>query len=217
MPTDTLHRLAYLATADHDQANDFVRRALATNPGAERSELVTELMRLLQNELHRTAQESFDELDQILREDLTTSDQLTTRTRHDLLWELKRTCLVRTLGCISPSPRLAFILCDVYGATLDEAGAIFQVRPAAVRVRLTRARAVLRDYLEQRCVHFDPDNFCTCTGRLGIALRKDFISSDPVHPTPDNSHRGRRARSPSDLYAHLPIIQPPDFHLGLST
>ncbi len=217
MPTDTLHRLAYLATADHDQANDFVRRVLASIPDGRRLELVTALMRLLQSELHRNAQESFDELDHILREDLTTSDQLTTRSRHDLLWELKRTCLARTLGCVSPGPRLTFIFCDVYGANLDEAAVAFKLRRAAVRVRLTRARAILSDYLEHRCVHFDAANPCTCTGRLGIALRKEFISTDPVHPTPDNSHRGRRVSNPSDLYSHLPIIQPPSFHLGLST
>lgn len=208
MPADTLHRLAYLATADHAQADAHVQRVLSSQPAAKSAELVASLMRQLQSELHRRRKKSFSELDNILRSDFTTSDRLTTGPRHELLWELKRTCLARTLGCVNPSPRLAFIYCDVYGATIEDAAQVFEIRADAIRLRLTRARQVLSGYLESRCVHFDPDNVCTCTGRLGIALRKGFISARPAHPAPAGSHRGQVARTPAELYARLPIVQP---------
>ncbi len=206
-PRDELHRLAYLATASHTDANKRVERIY--KDGLSLDELVCSLFRQLAEELHRVAYNKFSDLDNILRSDLTTADRLTKKVRQDLLWELKRTCLVQTLGCLPAQPRITFILCDVYGASIERAAAIFGVNEAAVHVRLTRARGALRDFLEHQCVHLDGKNPCTCTGRLGVALRKGFIGDKPTNPTPEFSHRARfRVRRSSELYASLPILRP---------
>src|SRR5262249_37299470 len=44
------------------------------------------------------------------------------------------------------------------------------------KVRLSRARKKIGDYLAPRCEHIDPRNPCHCPSRIGIALAKGFIA-----------------------------------------
>lgn len=43
--------------------------------------------------------------------------------------------------------RTAYLLCDVHKLTIDEAAAILSISPAAVRIRLDRARRVINTFL----------------------------------------------------------------------
>lgn len=206
---NTLFRLAFLATGGKvDDARSFVDRTLAAGDDSP-TELIARLFRLMAGELHRSAQVSFLGLDNILRSDLTTTDGVEHQeARDELLWDLKRTCLARTLACISPPSRLAYILHDIHGLSQLDAAAVLECNPKALGVRLTRARHRLSGYLDARCSHIVEDNVCTCKGRLGIALRKQFISPSPVLPAPDGAVFRQRVRDVTDLYRRLPVIQP---------
>src|SRR5690606_12868975 len=96
-----------------------------------------------------------------------------------LLWELKRTCLASVLGCLPPGVRVSFIVTDMLGYSPAEAADLLDIRESAFRVRLTRARRRLDDYLAPRCGHIDRHNACYCEGRLTLALGTDFVHLPP--------------------------------------
>ena len=61
-----------------------------------------------------------------------------------MLWQLKRKCLVATLGCLPPGVRISFVLTDLLGYGPSEAAALLEIKESAYRVRLTRARKRIR-------------------------------------------------------------------------
>jgi RNA polymerase sigma-70 factor (ECF subfamily) len=156
---------------------------------------------------------SFDKLDEILRTDITRPIDLTTigmsddpKKVHLLCWELKRTCLTAVLSCLPPGVRLSFLLTDMLGLGPDEAAELIGIKPSAYRVRLTRARKRVEDYLAPRCVHVDRANPCTCNGRLMIALDANFVS--PPNNEDEIPHTAHDADGPhrdvGNLFRQLP-------------
>ena len=67
---------------------------------------------------------------------------------------------------------------DVVGDVEDRRGSGQGARDQGVafKVRLSRARKKIGDYLAPRCEHIDPRNPCHCPSRVGIALSKGFIA-----------------------------------------
>lgn len=156
---------------------------------------------------------SFDSLDEILRTDITRPIDLTTigagddpRQVHLLCWELRRTCLTAVLNCLPPGVRLSFLLTDLWGLGPDEAAALISIKPSAYRVRLTRARKRVEDYLAPRCVHVDRANPCTCSGRLMIALDAGFVTKpeDPEEIPHEPHDADGPHRDVGNLYRRLP-------------
>ena len=58
----------------------------------------------------------------------------------------------------------------------DDAAKALGIKVSAFKVRLSRARKKIGDYLAPRCEHVDPRNPCHCPSRIGIALAKGFIA-----------------------------------------
>ncbi len=144
------------------------------------------LARHIEEFLGRKAEKSFQILDDILRDDITHPIDVDTPgidgdydRVHPLLWELKRTCLTSVLGCLPPGVRISFILTDLLGYGPAASAALLGINESAYRVRLTRARKRLDNYLAPLCQHVDRQNPCNCEGRLGVALGKEFISFPP--------------------------------------
>ncbi len=173
------------------------------------------LARSMEENLGRHSDQSFESLDAVLRSDITRPIDLNSPSlRHDpgqihvMQWELKRTCLVSVLSCLPPGVRLSFVLTDLEGLSPAEASELLGIKESAYRVRLTRARKRVEDYLAPRCVHVDRQNPCTCSGRLMIALDADFVRPPPTHEAiPHESHaHGRPQRDIGSLYRSLPVV-----------
>jgi len=165
--------------------------------------------------LGRKAEKSFQILDNILRDDITHPIDINTRgidgdfgRVHPLLWELKRTCLTSVLGCLSPGVRISFILTDLLGYSPTASAALLGINESAFRVRLTRARKRLDNYLAPLCQFVDRANACNCEGRLGVALSKEFIDfpphTDDIPHAPHDS--GPELHDMGALYRALPTI-----------
>jgi RNA polymerase sigma-70 factor (ECF subfamily) len=174
------------------------------------------MARKMEETLGRKSDFSFDGLDQILRSDITRPIDLSGGALdgepgkvHMMLWELKRTCLTATLCCLPPGVRVSFVLTDLLGFGPAEASELLGIKESAYRVRLTRARKRVEDYLTPRCYHVDPQNPCTCTGRLVIAIDAQFVKP-PAH-TIDIPHDPHDADGPrrdmGSLYRSLPNAQ----------
>lgn len=184
---------------------------------ADPSDALLGLMaRTMEENLGRKSEYSFEGLDNLLRSDITRPIDLSggalqgsPQKVHVMLWELKRSCLTATLCCLPPGVRVSFVLTDLMGYAPAEAAKLLGIKESAYRVRLTRARKRIEDYLTPRCAHVDPQNPCTCTGRLIIALDGDFIKT-PAHTLdiPHEPHDGSGPRRDmGSLYRNLPNAQ----------
>ena len=82
------------------------------------------------------------------------------------------------------------------------------INESAYRVRLTRARKRLENYLTPRCQHIDAQNPCNCEGRLSVALDKGFIGFPPnLDDIPHTPHVTEvEHREMGSLYRSLPRI-----------
>ena len=186
------------------------------NDGDPGRTLLGMVARTMEESLGRRSEHTFESLDNILRSDITRPidlnavgmDSNPTKV-HLMLWELKRTCLTSVLGCLPPGVRLSFVLTDLVGLSPSEAAEMLGIKESAYRVRLTRARKRIEDYLAPRCYHVDRENPCTCTGRLMIAFDAGFVK--PPTSTRDIPHEphdsGGPQRDVGSLYRGLPEVK----------
>ena len=185
------------------------------NDGDPSRTLLGMMARTMEESLGRRSEHSFESLDNILRSDITRPIDLSSvgmtdepTKVHLMLWELKRTCLTSVLGCLPPGVRLSFVLTDLVGLSPKEAAEMLGIKESAYRVRLTRARKRIEDYLAPRCFHVDRENPCTCTGRLMIAFDAGFVkaptSADDIPHEPHNT--GGPQRDVGSLYRGLPHV-----------
>jgi DNA-directed RNA polymerase specialized sigma24 family protein len=156
---------------------------------------------------------TFDYLDDTIRGDptqVTRTGILNDPERNLLLWELKQGCMTAVLNCLSLGERSAFVLTVMLGVKPADAAATLGVTPAALKVRLSRAKKKIVDYLAPRCEHVHPTNPCHCPSRLGVALRKGFIRTTPgaavtLRPMgSDNLKPAAPLRDVVSIYQHLP-------------
>lgn len=134
----------------------------------------------LEERLPRQPEVNFDILDDTLRNEATRTDvvrSLTNPQRELLLWELKQGCMTSVLNCLPTGERAAFVACHVIKLSDEQAAYSLGISESAYKVRLSRARKKVGDYLAPRCEHVDPMNPCRCPARLGTALHKGFIRS----------------------------------------
>ena len=197
----------------------FARVSDAVPPpdGEEGLWLVKIAAGVVAQKLPPTPEVSFALLDETLRSEATRTGEVASLTdlcqRDVLLWEMKQGCMTAVVNCLSPGERVAFVLASVIGLTDEETARVLEIKASALKVRLSRARKKVGDYLAPRCEHVDPRNPCHCPSRIGVALRLGFIAP-PAHaevtlrwvPKFDSARRTRDAVS---IYRTLPEPEPP--------
>lgn len=133
---------------------------------------------LLEQRLPRQPEVNFDILDETLRSEATRTDvvrSLSDPQRDFMLWELKQGCMTAVINCLPPGERAAFVVCYVLKLSDDAASRSLGITESAYKVRLSRARKKVGDYLAPRCEHVNPLNPCRCPARVGTALHRGFI------------------------------------------
>jgi hypothetical protein len=223
-----LYAFGYHMSGSRTEAREHIRQLLrdakeqgeaailgAANPA---DALLGLMARKMEESLGRKSDYTFDGLDETLRSDITRPIDLSAGGGvldgdpgkvHMMLWELKRTCLTSTLCCLPPGVRVSFVLTDLLGYSPNDAAELLGIKESAYRVRLTRARKRVEDYLTPRCFHVDRQNPCTCTGRLIIAIDAKFVAPPP-HPAdiPHEPHDGEGPRRDmGSLYRSLPDVK----------
>jgi RNA polymerase sigma-70 factor (ECF subfamily) len=148
------------------------------DPAAREAWLVALANRLLEERLPRQPEVNFDILDETLRSEATRTDvvrSLSDPQRDLMLWELKQGCMTAVIHCLPPGERAAFVVCHVLKLPDDVAARSLDITESAYKVRLSRARKKVGDYLAPRCEHVNPMNPCRCPARIGTALHRGFI------------------------------------------
>ena len=229
-----LFNFAFRMTLDRDRAARYVFDifALAASrpeqiPAPDASVevwLIGVANKMLEDRLPRQPELNFDILDEQLRSEATRTDVVRSMTdpqRDYLLWELKQGCMTAIVNCLPPGERAAFVVCHVLKLSDDDAAQCLGITESAYKVRLSRARKKVGDYLAPRCEHVNPHNPCRCPARVGTALHNGFIKPmgtvislrKPERPYgrygagPD--HEDVPVRDLAAIYGGLPEPDPP--------
>jgi RNA polymerase sigma-70 factor (ECF subfamily) len=173
-----------LSTEDAQTAcyETFERAAIGNAPSSKDERelwLLKIAAYVIEKKLPPTPEVDFDLLDETLRSEATRTHEVSSLSqpeREYLLWELKQGCMTSVINCLSPGERVAFVMSSVMGKTDEQAAKALGIKVSAFKVRLSRARKKIGDYLAPRCEHIDPRNPCHCPSRIGIALQKGFIA-----------------------------------------
>ncbi len=173
-----------LSSSDAETATfeTFERAAQAQAPGdaVERELWLLKIASyVIEKKLPPSPEVDFDLLDETLRSEATRTHEVSSLSqpeREFLLWELKQGCMTAVINCLSPGERVAFVMSSVIGKSDDDAAKALGIKVSAFKVRLSRARKKIGDYLAPRCEHVDPRNPCHCPSRIGVALAKGFIA-----------------------------------------
>ncbi len=183
-----LYNFVFRLTLDRERAERYLGDIFAVAVGkiadapATESDTLVWLLgianELLEDRLPRQPEVNFDILDETLRSEATRTDvvrSLSDPQRDFLLWELKQGCMTSVINCLPPGERAAFVVCHVLKLPDDQAARSLAITESAYKVRLSRARKKVGDYLAPRCEHVNPNNPCRCPARVGTALHKGFI------------------------------------------
>ncbi len=173
-----------LSGADAETATfETFERAAQGQPPGDAKERELWLLKIasyvIEKKLPPTPEVDFDLLDETRRAEATRTHEVSSLSapeREFLLWELKQGCMTAVINCLSPGERVAFVMSSVMGKTDDDAAKALGIKVSAFKVRLSRARKKIGDYLAPRCEHIDPRNPCHCPSRIGVALQKGFIA-----------------------------------------
>ena len=181
-----LYNFVFRLTLDRDRAERYLMDIFevaagqldrAPETGAE-TWLLGLANKLLEDRLPRQPEVDFDMLDETLRGEATRTDvvrSLSDPQRDFLLWELKQGCMTAVINCLPPGERAAFVVCHVLKLPDEAAAKALAISESAYKVRLSRARKKVGDYLAPRCEHVNPMNPCRCPARVGTALHRGFI------------------------------------------
>ncbi len=185
-----LYNFVFRLTLDHDRAKRYLAdifaaaaAQIASKPAAAGDAEVWLLglaNQMLEERLPRQPEVNFDILDDTLRNEATRTDvvrSLSDPQRDFLLWELKQGCMTSVINCLPPGERAAFVVCHILKLSDEAAAKSLAITESAYKVRLSRARKKVGDYLAPRCEHVNPMNPCRCPARVGTALHKGFIRS----------------------------------------
>ena len=183
-----LYNFVFRLTLDRDRAERYVKdifvqavarpERVSGNDGEVELWLLGIANKMLEERLPRQPEVDFDMLDETLRGEATRTDvvrSLSDPQRDFLLWELKQGCMTSVVNCLPPGERAAFVVCHILKLTDEAAAKCLSISESAYKVRLSRARKKVGDYLAPRCEHVNPMNPCRCPARVGTALHKGFI------------------------------------------
>lgn len=187
---ERVFNFAFRMTMSRDDAAEVTRqtflRAYLATERAKGADMEPWLLRIANHVVEAELEKggggprfTWDLLDDTLRSEATRTDVVQSALNPDreyLLWELKQGCMTAVVNCLSAGERVAFVLAVVLGMSDDKAARVLGIKTSAFKVRLSRARQKVEDYLAPRCEHVNPQNPCHCPSRLGIALNKGFIA-----------------------------------------
>lgn len=93
-----------------------------------------------------------------------------------LLKEVMIGCIQAVLLCLDRPLRMAYVLGEIYEAPAEEAGLVLGISAEAFRKRLSRSRALVRDFLSKNCGLVNPTNPCRCHKQIAYSIKAGFVN-----------------------------------------
>ncbi|MBI4961971.1 MAG: RNA polymerase sigma factor [Desulfomonile tiedjei] len=102
-------------------------------------------------------------------------------------------CMQGFLLCLERDLRITYILGEIFEVNSSEGAQILSITAAAFRKRLSRARSLLRDFMQANCGLIKESNPCRCERQIPYAVKAGFLNPKKplfaAHPRRNNHHR----------------------------
>ena len=186
-----IYNVAWKMTHSKEDALDLTQEVLIKvvtklSSFERKSAFRTWLYRIVFNEFLQTKRKakedmfpSFESHDQQLNAvpdpELTPEEELELK---DYSREVKFRCTSAMLICLDREQRLIYLLGDSFGIDHNVGAEIFGISPQNFRVKLSRARKELHNYMEYRCGLINKDNPCRCKKKAKSAVKMGAINAD---------------------------------------
>jgi RNA polymerase sigma factor (sigma-70 family) len=186
-----IYNLAWKMTHSNEDALDLTQEVLIKvitklSTFKRKSAFRTWLYRIVFNEFlqsKRKAKEevfpSFEEHDRKLNAipdpELTPAEELELK---DYTKEVKFRCTSAMLICLDREQRLIYLLGESFGVDHNLGAEIFKISPQNFRVKLSRARKELHNYMEYKCGLINKANPCRCVKKAKSALKMGVINEN---------------------------------------
>ena len=92
--------------------------------------------------------------------------------------EVRVRCMSGMLMCLNREQRLLFILGEVFGIEHNLGAEIFNISKQNYRVKLSRARTDLQNFMEHRCGLVNVKNPCRCSKKAKTLREKGILTKD---------------------------------------
>jgi len=94
--------------------------------------------------------------------------------------ELRLNCLQAMLQCLDRDLRIAYVLGEIFEVKSHEGAYILDITPEAFRQRLSRARKLIRKFMEKNCGLINLENPCHCKRLAASAVKTGWINPDKL-------------------------------------
>jgi len=186
-----IYNVAWKMTHSNEDALDLTQEVLIKvitklSTFKKKSAFRTWLYRIVFNEFLQTKRKtkeeafpSFEEHDRQLNAmpdpEMTPEDELELK---DYKREVKFRCTSAMLICLDRDQRLIYLLGETFGIDHNLGAEIFNVSPQNFRVKLSRARKELHNYMEYRCGLINKANPCRCIKKAKSAVKMGVINEN---------------------------------------
>lgn len=186
-----IYNVAWKMTHSNEDALDLTQEVLIKvitklSTFKRESAFRTWLYRIVFNEFlqskRKAKEESFpsfeshdQQLNAVPNPDLTPEEEL---ELSDYTKEIKFRCTSAMLICLDREQRLIYLLGDSFGIDHNLGAEIFGISKQNFRVKLSRARKELHNYMEYRCGLIKKSNPCRCSKKAKSALKMGVLNEN---------------------------------------
>ena len=121
---------------------------------------------------------SFDELsghfDEVQEDDGMTLDEQV-QYQQEII-DVRNRCMTSTLLCLDREQRLVLILGSIFGIKSQIASELLDMTPENFRKQLSRAKADLFNFMENKCGLINPANSCRCHKKTKRFMKEGLVS-----------------------------------------
>ncbi len=94
--------------------------------------------------------------------------------------ELRLNCLQTLLQCLDRNLRIAYALGEIFEVNSIEAAYILDISPEAFRQRLSRARKLMRKFMQKNCDLINSENPCSCRRLAQSAIKTGRVNPEKI-------------------------------------
>ncbi|WP_020568039.1 RNA polymerase sigma factor [Neolewinella persica] len=106
--------------------------------------------------------------------DLTIEEQL---VKADEVREVRLQCLSGMILCLNKEQRMIYIIGEILGADHIVGSEIMEISPANYRMKLSKARKDLYNFMQNKCGLVDKSNPCRCHKKVTVALERGMVDA----------------------------------------
>ncbi len=185
-----IYNLAWKLTGNIADAEDLTQETLVkviTNLSTfkQQSSFTTWAYRIAKNQflndknkssnlLSSSFEELGNRLDNAPNIDLT-QDEI--NEKKDLIKELRLQCLAGMLLCLTKEQRMIYIIGEIFGADHNVGSEIMEITKDNYRMKLSKARKELYNFMKSKCGLVDKRNPCRCHKKVSFVMEMGLINA----------------------------------------